>query len=297
MSDDNAAPRGERSDPRRERGEGYSGRHRLLLMVAELGASAQAAIPGLYAWAITVAPAAWSRGAPILAKAAAVIGVLALVTAPFVEGAGRFGAAATTTEPADPDAPPASLRPRSRIERLKGVRSWTGPQWARIWSVWGFVLSSAIVWALAPAALSAARLDGLRGALGMVGWALFAFASAGPTLRPDPSASARIVAGTPLKPRSELPRGDGMYVVVGVAVALAMQGIGWGVSSPERAVLVRLVTIVCGIAVLGGFTSVALARHSTRVPASRGVKMRRSLIWFVLLVVVGAAGAALALSR
>jgi hypothetical protein len=281
MNEENAAPR----------------RHRLLLRVAELGASAQAAIPGLYAWAITVAPAAWSRGAPIFAKAAAILGLVALATAPFVEGAGRFGAASTTTEPVDSDAPPASVRPRSRIDRLKGVRSWTGPQWARVWSVWGFVLSSAIVWALAPSALSAARLDGVRGALGMVGWALFAFASAGPTLRPDPAAAARIVAGTPLKPRSELPRGDGLYVIIGVAAALAMQGIGWGVPSPERAVLVRLVTIVCGIAVLGGFTSIALSRHATRVPASRGVKIRRSLVWFVLLVLVGAVGAILAMGR
>jgi hypothetical protein len=281
MSDENAAPR----------------RHRLLLKVAELGASAQAAIPGLYAWAITVAPAAWSRGAPFVAKAAAILGLVALVTAPFVEGAGRFGAAATTTEPVDADAPPQSVRPRSRFARVKAVRSWTGPQWARVWSVWGFVLSSAIVWALAPSALSSARLDGVRGALGMVGWALFAFASAGPTLRPDPTASARIVAGTPLKPRSELPRGDGLYVIIGVAAALAMQGIGWGVPSPERAVLVRLVTIVCGIAVLGGFTSIALSRHVTRVPASRRVKIRRSLIWFVLLVAVGAVGSVLALGR
>jgi hypothetical protein len=283
MSEENAAPR----------------RHRLLLQVAELGASAQAAIPGLYAWAITVAPAAWSRGAPLVAKAAAVVGLVALVTAPFVEGAGRFGAAATTTESPDPDASPPSQRPRarSRLDRLGPVRAWTGPQWARVWSVWGFVLSSAIVWALAPAALSSARLDGVRGSLGMVGWALFAFASAGPTLRPDPTASERIVAGTPLKPRSELPRGDGLYVVIGVAAALAMQGIGWGVPSPERAVLVRLVTIVCGIAVLGGFTSIALSRHLTRTPASRGVKIRRSLIWFVLLLAVGAVGAVLALGR
>ncbi|MBN9167818.1 MAG: hypothetical protein J0I07_43205, partial [Myxococcales bacterium] len=59
-------------------------RRKVLERIASIGASAQAAIPGLYAWAITVAPAAWSRGAPLLAKAAAVVGVLALVTAPLV---------------------------------------------------------------------------------------------------------------------------------------------------------------------------------------------------------------------
>src|SRR3954452_24118179 len=90
-------------------------RRRVLERVASLGASAQAAIPGLYAWAITVAPAAWSRGAPLFAKGAAVVGLLAIATAPLVERA-----------------PPSPLRP------------WTGPKWARIWSVWGFVLSSAV---------------------------------------------------------------------------------------------------------------------------------------------------------
>lgn len=278
MSEESAAVPGQR-------------RHRFLLLVAELGASAQAAIPGLYAWAITVAPAAWSRGAPLLAKAAAIVGVAALVTAPFVEGAGRFGAAATPSEAAPSEA---GVPARGR---LSAIRSWTGPTWARIWSVWGFVLSSAIVWALAPAALSSARLDGVRGALGMIGWALFAFASAGPTLRPDPDAARRVVAGTPLKPRSELPRGDGVYVVFGVLAALAMQGIGWGVASPERAVLVRLVTIVCGIAVLGGATSIALARHTARVPASRGLRLRRSLPWIVVLLLVGGGGVVLTLGR
>lgn len=243
---------------------------KLLERIAGLGASAQAAIPGLYAWAITVAPAAWSRGAPLAAQVAAVIGVLALVTAPFVEG--RMGG--------EPSASPAgpTMKPS-----LRAVHSWTGQTWARIWSVWGFVLSSAIVWALAPAAVSSARLDGVRGALGMVGWALFAFASAGPVLQRDPNAEGRVVASSALKPRSELPRGDGVYVTVGVVLALAMQAVGWGISVPERAVLVRLITVVCGIAVLGGTTSIALARHARRTPASGRIRLKRALPWLVML--------------
>ena len=243
--------------------------------IAGIGASAQAAIPGLYAWAITVAPAAWSRGAPLVAKAAAIMGVIALVTAPFVEGSGG----ATSDVP--------DHQKRSFLERFN---SWTGPMWARTWSVWGFVLSSAMVWALAPSALSSARLDAVRGSLGMVGWALFAFASAGPALKSDPNSPARIIASTSMKPRSALPRGDGIYVAVGVVLALLMQGIGWGVATPERAVLVRLVTVVCGIAVIGGTTSIALARHGTRVPASRKIKLRRAMPWLVMLTMVALAG-------
>jgi hypothetical protein len=271
-------------------------RGKLYVTMASIGASAQAAIPGLYAWAITVAPAAWSRGAPFVAKGTALVGVIALVTAPIVEGAG----------PAlSPDAArsvafsqPANLRARAaKRSFLQTVRSWTGPTWARAWSVWGFVLSSAMVWALVPTALSSARLDGVRGALGMIGWALFAFASAGPALRSDPSIAARIVASTSLKPRSEIPRGDGLYVGIGVVLALSMQAVGWGIPVPERAVLVRLVTVVCGIAVLGGTTSIALARHSTRVPASRRVRLKRALPWLVMLALVSFSGAILGILR
>jgi hypothetical protein len=254
--------------------------------IASIGASAQAAIPGLYAWAITVAPAAWSRGAPLPAKIASVIGVIALTTAPLVEGA-AFRAAAP---PADGE------RDRPRPRGLAIVKTWTGATWARIWSVWGFVLSSAIVWALVPGALSSARVDAIRGALGMVGWALFAFASAGPSLRPDPDSAGRVVAGPTLKPRSELPRGDGMYVLAGVCLALAMQVVGWGITVPERAVLVRLITIVCGVAVLGATTSIALARHSARTPASTALRFKRSLPWILLLVMCIASGVALSLS-
>lgn len=275
-------------------------RNVVLSKLSEIGASAQAAIPGLYAWAITVAPAAWSRGAPLAAKAAAVVGLIALTTAPFVEGAGLR---APPAPPAHGPSPPGEgPRPDDRAgapspRGLAVLRTWTGPTWARIWSVWGFVLSSAIVWALAPGALSSVKLDGVRGALGVVGWGLFAFASAGPALRADPEAQKRIVAGTSLKPRSELPRGDGVYVAVGVGIALAMQGIGWGVAVPERAVLVRLVTVVCGVAVLGATTSIALARHATRTPASRALRLRRALPWVVMLALVLGSGVVVTFSR
>ena len=272
-------------------------RNVVLTRLSELGASAQAAIPGLYAWSITVAPAAWSRGAPLIAKIAASIGVIALVTAPLVEGAGL-----RRPEPPPPDAQAdrregrASLAPPAP-RGLAALRAWTGPTWARVWSVWGFVLSSAIVWTLAPGALSSARIDGVRGVLGVVGWALFAFASAGPSLRANPDASARIVAGSSLKPRSELPRGDGAYVAAGVALALSMQAIGWGVPTPERAVLVRLVTVVCGVAVLGATTSIALSRHLPRTRPSRGLRLRRALPWVVMLALFLGSGIILTLVR
>lgn len=266
----------------------------LVSRLSDLGASAQAAIPGVYAWAITVAPAAWARSAPWPAKLAAFVGLVALLTAPLVEGAvtrSREARAASARAGGEREPRPRTLLPSS------WPADWSGATWARVWSVWGLVLSSAIVWALSPAALSSARLDGVRGALGLVGWGLFAFASAGPALRPDVGAGSRIVAGSPLKPRSELPRGDGAYVAVGVVLALAMQLVGWNIVVPERAVLVRLVTVASGIAVLGGMTSIALTRHMPRAPASARLRMRRASPWVVLLALGVCAGVALQATR
>lgn len=247
----------------------------VLSRIAHLGSSAQAAIPGVYAWGITVVPAAWSRGAPVAAKVAAMFGLLALLTAPLVES--RI---VPTEEPPS-----------------QSLRSWTGATWARIWSVWGFVLASATVWALAPSALSSARVDAVRGALGMVGWALFAFASAGPAVHPGEEAKGRTIASAALKPRSSLPRGDAVYVAVGTAFALAMQAVGWGIVVAERAVLVRLVTVTAGIAIIGASTSIALSRHAARIPASGAVRIRRVAPWAVMLALFVGAGVVLLLAR
>src|SRR5882672_6171857 len=108
------------------------GARRLLGRLSATGAAAQANVPGAYAWAVTVAPAAWSRGAPALAKVAAVAALLAL-----------FGG-------------------------MAGERAWGAR--ARFASLWGFVLASALAWSSAPAALAPLRVDSLRGLAGMLGW-------------------------------------------------------------------------------------------------------------------------------
>ena len=221
--------------------------------VSGLGVAAQALIPGFYAWAVTVAPAAWSRGAPFLAKPFALAGIACLIGAVIVE--------------------------RKR------------PTWSRAISVWGLVLTSAIVWALTPLALSPQRLDVARGVAGMIGWALFAFSSAAPALRRDDSHKL-LVAGPRLRPRGQIPRGDVFFLVVGVLLALALQTVGWRAVVPERALLVRLVALASGLAVLGAATSIALTRHMRRPPASRKTRMRRSLVWLLVLGGLIAIGAA-----
>lgn len=246
--------------------------------LARAGSTAQAAVPGLYAWAVTVAPAAFAPSAPFLAKVGATLGVSALAAAPVVENL------------APPSAAPAVLSPAGRWFM------WSSLPWstrARALAIWGFVLSSLLVWLLVPTALSVAKFDVVRGVLGLLGWALFAFACAGPARKPLADAEERITIGATLAPRSSLSRGDGLYVATGVLAAASMQLVGWNVAVPERAILVHLVTAVTGIAVIGAMTSIGLARHAPRVRAPVGTRLRRTLPWLLLFVALGVAGALL----
>jgi hypothetical protein len=219
--------------------------------VADVGATAQAAIPGFYAWSLTVAPAAWSRGAPWPAPIAAILGLVALSGAPVVE------------------------------QRSANA--------ARIVSVWGLVTTSGLVWVLVPAALGPSKLDALRAVAGMIGWGLFALSIAAPTLRRvEP---ARGPVGLPLRPRTTIPRGDLAYILLGVLLAVGLQVTGWRAMAPERALLVRMVALLQGLAVIGAVTAVATARHARRSPPSTRRRLRRALLWLVLfgLLAIGAA--------
>ena len=226
----------------------------VLARIGAIGATAQASVPGLYAWGVTVAPAAWSRGAPLIAKGFAVAGLVALVAG-------------------------------ISMERRWGAR-------ARYVAVWGLVVTSAVVWIAAPAALGPLRLDAPRGVAGAVGWALFAFASAAPALRADAPPTARIVDADPLRPRAHLRRGDVIYIGAAIVCAAALQALGWSIVVPERALLVRFSTLACALALIGAATTISLARHARAAPRSTRSRMRAALVSVVLLAVLSALGVA-----
>jgi hypothetical protein len=215
------------------------------------GATAQAAVPGLYAWGITVAPAAWARGSSAVSKVASIVAVLALA-------AGVAAGAKASVQ-------------------------------ARVAALWTFVLACALAWSAAPAAMAPVRVDALRGVAGMTGWALFALASAAPALQ-GRREQERVEAGAVLPPRRTVARGDAAYVAVGVALAFMVQLFGWGVATPERAMLVRITGIAAGIAIVGSATDIALARHLVRTPRSRARRLRDGMVALVLVGILGLAG-------
>jgi hypothetical protein len=152
------------------------------------------------------------------------------------------------------------------------------------------VVGCAATWSLNPAMLTPRHFDWTRGAAGVLGWGLFALAWAGPPV--DPMAAAPSASGgdAKLAARRRLPRGDAVYLMLGVLAAGALQCIGWDVSPPERALLVRCVALACGVALLGAAAEVAAARLGVTAP-SRGrwpgrQEVRRLLVWAAVLVVL-----------
>lgn len=114
------------------------------------GLSPHAFVPGIYAWAVTVAPSAALRGA----SSAALVG--------------------------------AGVSAASLFASVVSERRW-GPRVRTLW-LWGFVFGSALTWASTPEALSPSHLDPVRGMAGMLGWSLFALAfAASPSRNVDAS--------------------------------------------------------------------------------------------------------------
>jgi hypothetical protein len=225
----------------------------LLERLSAVGAAAQASVPGVYAWGVTVAPSAWARGSSLGAKAAAIAALLTL-------GAG-----------------------------VVGERGWGGG--ARTLSLWGFVLASATTWLLSPAGLTSLRMDALPGLAGMLGWALFAFASAAPALRAPPAETReRVPDDALLAPHRRPVFGDAIYVAGGALAAGVLQVLGWRIGSPERALLVRFIALAAGLAIIGAAVEIALERHAPRIVPSRRRRLRRAMAALVALGILAMAG-------
>jgi hypothetical protein len=229
--------------------------------LADVGSVAQASVPGVYAWAVTVAPVAWSRAGGLGSRAAAIAALASLGAGVVLEGVGR-----TRT--------------------------------ARLVSVWGLTLLSAVAWAIAQSGPSAGRIDAARGISGMLAWGLFAYASAAPTFRRSP-ASPEFEEGenAQLQARGRSPRGDRYYLIGAAVAATLLQFVGWVPASPERALLVRLVTVAAGVALVSSAAQVTLARHKRGQPVSSRSRRRMVILSLGAVGVVVLAGAIVVLVR
>ncbi len=239
----------------------------------ELGPAAQSIVAGAYAWAVTVAPVGFGRhGSSSQNWPATVTAMLALGA--LVRGA---IAEARKKSAARADAP----------DRIAESRTLT---------LFSFSAMSLITWILDDGALSPVHLGASRGVAGMIGWALFAYACSAPVVEPVTFGGppARIEAGG--RARGRVRKGDSLIVFGGVVLAGALQLIGWSVTSPERAILVRVTTLGVAVLFLGGVGAFVSSRHGVEEPRNPRARVRSKgqrplpLGWVVAVVLLLAAG-------
>ncbi len=211
---------------------------RTLPRVIDVGPTAQPLIAGALAWIVTVAPVGYAKHAPFSAGLFATLALLALLRGAVTEWMQR-------REPT-----PSRGTDRNRMVTLVS-----------------FALLSTIAWLCDSDALSPIRMSAARGVAGVLGWLLFAFACAAPAVEP-PGETVRVEAGP--RARGRVARGDAIFVGVTALLAVLLQAVGWTVAAPERAVLVRLVTVVSAVALLGAVGVITSSRHGLTPLGPRG---------------------------
>jgi hypothetical protein len=170
-------------------------------------------LPGLYAWALTVAAPAHAPSAPSSARVIAWVAPWPLLLG-FV------------------------LAPRwPRVARLLGINLFVG--------------LCLLTWVLAGAAISAERVEPVESALGGFGWVLFALGW-GAAREPGrvPEEDPRVLPGTALASRGALPRGSRLLLAVALVAALVPLALAWTSHRAAHALLGQAVALLAALALV-----------------------------------------------
>ncbi len=209
-------------------------------------------LPGLYAWVATVALVAFRAAEPTLPRLASLMALVALVAGPLI-----------------------ALRDRD---------------WGRRVGVFVFGAFCVLTWLMAWEELDPERLEPIRAASGAIGWALFAFGwgsarKLGHVPEDDPNA----IIDKPLEPRTALPRGTLIILLIGMLGALVPLLLAWRVRREDHALLAHAVSFVAAIALVSASAKLALARGtgSERRPADRLGSSSGAFMLLALALAIG----------
>lgn len=240
-----AAP--ERPDPAPEHSETSLARLRQGLRD---GRAAQAMFAAIVAWTITVAPAAFARGAPAAARVTAVLAIVCGAAAPLLAVV------------------------RRRLGRHLGI------------SVYLALVTA--TWLLASPFLQPSRLDPVRAAIGAVAWGVFALSWRDRWGDRRPPASDR--EAPELRARAHLPPLAAAIVAFGALASLALLMLAWRVRDPDRAVFAQAVAVACAVALVSAASSVAVARGRRASTGARRLSQHaiRKLLFLMAFAVLGA---------
>lgn len=218
--------------------------------IRAFAARANKLLPGLYAWAATVALPSTSPEVGSYGRLTAFLALIALVLGPWVAPA------------------------RPALGRVLGIHVFIG--------------LSLATWAIALRAGASLASEPLRAALGGLGWMAYAFGwgELGRPLR-VPEDDPAVLGGPPLPPRAELPRRASIVFGIGVAGALLLAALAWRVSRTPQTVMAHAVALAAGLWLIAASTQVGLTT-APRVRGSTSERLlRASGTLSALVIVVG----------
>ena len=201
----------------------------------------------MYAWAVTAAPVAFGAGTSLALECTAALGLASLTAGPILE------------------------------------RAW--PDFARMLSGWGLVVTSIVIWIVAPESTVGA-IDAPRGIAGMAGWGLFAFAVAAP-----PRASRGVFVRAPPFASERAPaRAQAPIVLLGLFIAIAVEIPGWRLPERDRALLFRVVALAGSLGALATAGVLGAVRDRSGERESRRRSPVRLYAWLGLAITLVGAG-------
>ena len=213
----------------------------------------QRVVCGSFAWAVTVAPAAFGRGSPIVAGLLAALALGGAIVGPA----------------------------------LVPSRRW----WGRHLGITAFLALSTGTWLLSPQAIAIERLDLVRAGIGAVAWAVYAL-SWGEPWRLREATAAQEDIGTTLRARAQLPALAVPLAGLGVLGAFLVMTIGWRVREPSRALLSQALAVGLAVALVTAAAEIAVSRGKPRWEASRGsvpTGAGRGILVLVVFALLGGA--------
>lgn len=204
----------------------------------------------VFAWSVTIAPAAFSRAGGWPERALSIAALAAGVAGPIF------------------------MPTKKRIGRQLGITL--------------FLALATVVWLLTSSALDPSRLDTVRAGIGAIAWGVYAFSWGEPwrfrTEAPQDD------AGGVLRARTTLPAGAVAVAALGVLASLGLLVMGWSVRDPSRALLAQAASIGLSVAMVSASAQVAIARAKSRRQLHVGLPREalRAIVALLLVALVGA---------
>jgi hypothetical protein len=159
------------------------------------------------------------------------------------------------------------------------------PRVGRILGIHGFLGLSLVAWILLARAGVSLAPEPLRGALGALGFMLYAFGWGELRASGAPEDDPHAIPGEVLAPRVALSRAPMLVLGLAASGAVAVQAVAFWISRPAHAVMGHGLAVAAALFVVGAGVSVALSRAPRRFPPASD-RLRAAVRPLSLLLIV-----------